>query len=58
MEKNEHCIYLRRGDRQRLREAFSVSDVTLSDALNFRRHSKTCREIRQYAVNVCRGLLF
>lgn len=57
MVTNGHQIYLRRGDRQRLRERFSVSDVTLSEALNFRKHSKTCREIRQYAVNVCRGIL-
>lgn len=56
MDKNGHQIYLRRGDRQRLRERFSVSDVTLSEALNFKKHSKTCREIRQYAMNVCRGI--
>ena len=58
MEKLEHQIYVRRGDRQRLRERFKVSEVTLSEALHFKKHSKVCREIRTYAVNNCRGILF
>lgn len=57
MAKNEHQIYLRKADRQRLRERFGVSEVTLSEALNFRKHSVRCREIRSFAMNVCHGIL-
>lgn len=58
MKKNDYQIYVRRDDRKRLKEKFKVSDVTLSEALHFRKHSRLCREIRSFAVNYCSGIIF
>lgn len=58
MEENSYQIYVRRADRKRLKEKFKVSDVTLSEALHFKKHSKLCREIRTFAVNYCRGIIY
>ncbi len=58
MTKSNKTIYLRRDDRQKVRDRFKVSETTISEALNFRTHSVTSREIRCYAMNVCSGMFF
>lgn len=58
MSKSNKTIYLRKDDRQKLRDRFNVSETSLSEALNFHTHSVTARKIRCYAMNVCQGMFF
>ena len=58
MTKSNKTIYLRRSDRQKVRDRFKVSDTSISEALNFHTHSVTARQIRCYAINVCSGMFF
>lgn len=58
MSKSNKTIYLRKDDRQKLRDHFKVSETCLSEALNFHIHSVTARKIRCYAMNVCSGMFF
>lgn len=56
--KEKHLIQLKGGGREKLRDRFSCSEHTLSDALNFNINSRLAREIRLYAVNNCRAPIF
>lgn len=44
--------------RQKLKEALGVSEATISDSLNFRRHSLRSRRIRSASINVYNGVPF
>lgn len=57
MKEETKNIYLSRAQRQKVREHFNVAEVTLSEALHFKKHSRLCREIRLFAVNYCRGVI-
>lgn len=54
----EHFIYMRKEQRNALRERFGCSDATISDALNFRRNSENARRLRMAALNRFNGLYF
>ena len=54
----EHFIYMRKEQRNALRECFGCSDATISDALNFRRNSENARRLRMAALNRYNGLYF
>lgn len=56
--KRSHFIYLRSPLKAALRQKFETTDATISDALNFKRHSLLCRRIRSASVNVYNGLYF
>lgn len=56
--KKDHFIYLRAPFRAALKKSFQTTDATVSDALNFKRHSELCRRIRVASVNLYNGLYF
>ena len=58
MEKNEHFIVMRRGDRAKLKAQMHTTDATVSDALNYRRHSELARRIRVASINFHNGIFF
>lgn len=56
--KKDHFIYLRPPLKAALKQTFETTDATVSDALNFKRHSLLCRRIRSMSVNVYNGIYF
>lgn len=44
-------VILRQGTREKLKQAFHVSESTISEALNYRNGSLLQRKIRSYAIN-------
>lgn len=56
--KKSHFIPLKGAGREKLRSHYLCSEHTLSDALNFKIHSRLAREIRLYAVNQCQAPIF
>lgn len=56
--KKDHFIFVQTPQKAALRKKFETSDATISDALNFKRHSLLCRRIRSASVNIYNGLYF
>lgn len=56
--KKDHFIFVQTPQKAALRKKFETSDATISDALNFKRHSLLCRRIRSASVNMFNGLYF
>ena len=56
MDNKVHFIAMRRGDRAKLKEHMHTTDATVSDALNYRRHSELARRIRVASINFFNGI--
>lgn len=58
VKEKEHFIMMRKAERAALKESMQLTDATMSDALNYKRHSILARRIRVASVNFYNGIFF
>ena len=56
--RNKHFVFCKKDGRKEIKRRMQTTDATVSDALNYKRHSELCRRIRSLAVNNYNGIYF